>query len=564
MNYESEQLIIYLLLLEKGQITAEYFKEKLNPNYSDINGNNCFHFLAEYSFEQFYIKNIKTDINLNSEIINEQSYNEKKALYKKQIHYFTEFLLKLNCDILKINKNKQNPLIYSIIKNNYVISKEYFDIQKNLELFKDKNYYQLILNNLFIYGKATDTDCLELMLNFVTLINKNKELIINRSILNQEIKEIKLTPIVCLCKNFGENIYEKYNDILKLKSIDYLKNNNSGLINMNFNENILNEIKQKSFVELSNLINKKFYVLFQNMILLGSNINYYEDKNKIKQTSAFMYLMKYPFFQNIYDFVKENKININYEDYLDNNALSYLLENKKNIITISKNIYENAFHFLINNMKNELINKLNKEGKSIFGICLNNNYFDEANLMLKKFLNFKEIFYSEILFFILDKIKNDNLDNLENFFNYYRNDIDFNLFNLQNKRSLLHYIFLYLSGNDLDLYLFQQILKLCANLKINFSSKDIFNRNALYYFFLDENDNLKNIVSYEKFEYLLKNMVFKDLNSIDIFGNNLLDYAIQSNSIYCVELLIHHGVNLNINKNKNENSIFASALLNNN
>ena len=70
--------------------------------------------------------------------------------------------------------------------------------------------------------------------------------------------------------------------------------------------------------------------------------------------------------------------------------------------------------------------------------------------------------------------------------------------------------------------------------------KDKFNRNALYYFFLDENDNVTNIISYEKFDYLLKNNFFQDLNSIDIFGNNLLDCAVKSNSVKCVKLLINY------------------------
>ena len=57
MKNDSEQLINNLLLLLKGEIDIEALKQNLNPNYTDFNGNGCFHFLADYSFEQFFHKN---------------------------------------------------------------------------------------------------------------------------------------------------------------------------------------------------------------------------------------------------------------------------------------------------------------------------------------------------------------------------------------------------------------------------------------------------------------------------------------------------------------------------
>ena len=564
MNKDSEQLVNNLLLLTEGKLTADSFKKILNPNYTDKNGNSVFHFLAEYSLEHYYKQNVKSNNNSNKYIINENKYNEIKTLYKNQINTFTDYLLNFNCDILKDNNKNQNPLIYSLTKNNYIISKKYYEIYKKLELFNEKEYYQNIFSALIINGNTINKDWIEIMFDFISLNNKNRENIINQSLLNKEIDEIKLTPIVFLCKNFGENIYEKYNDILKLKSIDYFIKDNSSIINTNIDQNILNEIKQKALDELNNLIDKYFFPLIQKMIYLGSNIHFYEDKHKSKQTSAFMYLMKYPFFSNISDFIKDNKININYEDYSGNTALNYLLFNKEKITKISKKIFDNAFSYLINNIKEEYITKLNQNEESIFGFCLNKEYFDEVKIILNKFGNLKQDFCCEILIFILEKIRIDDIEKIESFFNFFKNVIDFNLFNQENKRSLLHYICLYLSGNDIDLYLFQQMINLCINLKIDFSLKDKFNRNALYYFFLDENDHVVNIISNEKFEYLLKNNFFKDLNSVDIFGNNLLDYAVTTNSVKCVKLLINSGISLNINTNKNENSIFVTALLNEN
>ena len=561
MDNAADQLINNLLLVRAGALSIESFNKQLNPNYIDKNGNNCFHFLADYSFEKFYVKNIKSNIDNNKEIINEQKYLEIKNLYKEQIHYFSELLFNLKCDIFKNNKNNENPLIYSIIKNNYIISREYFEIQKKLNIINEKNYYHNIFNMLIINGNATNIDCLELINTILSSESKNTKKLFDSSILNKEIEKIKLTPIVWLCKNFGDNIYEKYNNIIKLKSIDYFAKNNSNISNMNNNENIISLIKQKTLDDLNILINNYFYPLFQKMILLGSNIHYIEDKNKSKNTSAFMYLMKCPFFINISEFIKDNKININYEDYLDNTALTYLLYNKKNIIIISQIVFDNTFNYLINNIKPELIIKFKADGESIFGFCLDNEYFNEAKIILNKFENFKENFYSEIIVFIISKIKNKNIEIIFRFINFFKNDIDFNLFNPKTNRSLLHYICIYLFGNNVDLVLFKQIINLCANLKIDFSLKDILNRNVLYYFFIDENENKKLEISYENFEYIFKNYKFNDLNSLDIFGNNLLFYSLQTNSIKYSKLLIDYGLKLNNSQNKNENSIYSNALL---
>ena len=428
MNKDSEQLINNLLLLIEGKISAKSFKEKLNPNYTDNNGNSVFHFLTEYSFEQYYIKNIKSKNNKDNYIINAQRYNEIKTLYKNQINSFADYLLNFNCDILKTNNQNQNPLIYSLIKNNYVIAKKYYEIYKKLELFNEKEYHQNLFKALIINGNTTNIDYLEIMIDFISLTEKNN-VIINQSLLNKEIDEIKLTPIAYLCKNFGHNVYEKYNDILKLKSIDYFIKDNSSIINIDINQNILNEIKQKALDDLNKLINKYFYPLIQKMILLGSNIHFYEDKPKSKQTSAFMHLMKYPFFSNLSDFIKENKININYEDYSGNTALNYLLYNKENITKISKKVFENTFNYLINNIKVEYIIKLNQNEESVLGLCLNKEYFDEVKIILNKFGNLKQNFCCEILIFILEKIRIDDIEKIINFFNFFKHDIDFNLFN---------------------------------------------------------------------------------------------------------------------------------------
>ena len=563
MKNDLEQLVDNLILVLNGEITIEAFKENLNPNYTDLNGNGCFHFLADYSFEQFFIKNIKSDTNKRKEIINEKKYNKMKNEYALLMNSFTNLLISINCDILTKNKYNQNPLIYSITKNNYIASKEYFLIQKDLGLY-DQGQYQNILNAIINNGDATNKDCLVLIDLVLSSTDENKNMIFNSSILNKEIKECELTPIVWLCKNFSAHIYEKYNTILKMKSIDYLidKNNNS-IIDKQLDQNTLNEIKKKAYEELNNFINDNFYLLLLKLISLGSNINYYEDKNKSKKTSAFMYLMKYPFFQNISLFVQDTKININYEDYLDNTALNYLINNRKSIKTISKDVYDNTFKYLLDNIKMPQITKFNKNGESAFFQCLMNQYFDEAKMIFYKFKNeATSNLYSDILIYIIHAIKNENnIGKIDELLKIFRNDIDFKLFNRESQRTLFHYICIYLSDKDVNLNLFR-VINLCINLKIDLTSKDQFNRNALFYLFISENDIVKNGDPHKILEYLFQYYKNNDLNVEDIFGNNLLVYAYQSKAANCIKLLINHGVNLNFVPYENENSIYATALLN--
>ena len=56
---EADDLINNLISLYNGQLDSETFKQILIPNYTDFNGNSYFHFLTEYSFKEFCIRNMK-------------------------------------------------------------------------------------------------------------------------------------------------------------------------------------------------------------------------------------------------------------------------------------------------------------------------------------------------------------------------------------------------------------------------------------------------------------------------------------------------------------------------
>ena len=157
-----------------------------------------------------------------------------------------------------------------------------------------------------------------------------------------------------------------------------------------------------------------------------------------------MYLMTYPFINNLSLFVKENNININYQDYLNNTPLLYLIYNKENIMKISKDIFYNTFNFFINEDSIQ-ITKYNNKEESAFGLCLIKEYYDEVKLIFEKFKNkYLLNFYADILVFIIDAInKEENIGKINNLFKLFKDDININNFNKENKRSLLHYIFIY-------------------------------------------------------------------------------------------------------------------------
>ena len=356
MNFqEIENLINSLILVSKGEIQKENLKEAIIPNYTDSNGNGCFHFLTEYSFEKFCIRNI--ELNNNQEIIDFKKYLDIKNQYIQQINSFIEILLYLNCDIISPNKNKENPLTLSIIKGNYILSKEYFKIQENLGIYNE-NDYNNILNLIINNGNCFEQDFIELIMMVISTCDQNKNNIFNKALLNKVNKEFELTPLISLCKNFDDNIYLNYNQIIKINTMKYINNNK----NMQIDQNTINSIKKESFEEIKKYINNYFYPLFLQIINLGGNLQ----SNKI---SGFIYLMSFPFLENISSFINEQKININYQDNMGNTALIYLINNKENIIQISKDIYYNAFNSLIS-IDNIEISKCDNNGESAFYICL--------------------------------------------------------------------------------------------------------------------------------------------------------------------------------------------------
>ena len=545
-NEDSENLINNLTLVINNQLPLESLKQQLNPNYTDSNGNGCFHFLAEYSFEKFCLHNIK--LNKNEKIVDYQRYNEIKNKYTENISLFTKLLLQLNCDIFSPNKMNQNPLYLSISKKNYIIAKEYFKIQQNLNICNTDEYYnilQLVINN----GNCFNKDYIELVMLILSTTDENKNNVFNSTLLNNENQNY-LTPLIALCKNFSDNIYDMYNEIIKIKAMKYINKDNNNQITIKKDESIINNIKNESLEEIINYMNNYFYPLIIQFIELGANV-------QTKKESAFIYLMNFPIIQNLRTIIKDNIANVNFLDEYGNTPLINLINNKENIIQISEDVYLQAFTFLINNDKLQ-ITQCNNNNISAFNLCLMKGYYPDAKIIFEKFkhsyiLNFN----AEILNFIINNVS--DTQKFKNILNFAINEIDINIFNYENNRSLLHYICLYLTDDNKNTELFKDVILYLTSATKGIIIKDKFNRSPFFYFFIDANEKSKDTDPFVKFEFCLKSFKF-NINDVDIFGNNLLFYAIKSKAYNCIKMLINSGINISIIQNNNENSVYSLSL----
>ena len=114
------------------------------------------------------------------------------------------------------------------------------------------------------------------------------------------------------------------------------------------------------------------------------------------------------------------------------------------------------------------------------------------------YLKFDKSFYSDYNSIILNYILEQKDPNkIIQILNIFKDAIDFNLFNLEQKKTLAHYICLYLS-DDSHINIFTQIFSFIANLKIDFSLKDQYDRNCLFYLFLDIDDKKKMVDPFQQ------------------------------------------------------------------
>lgn len=559
MENSSEYYMCQIISVLKGELSVDSIKETIPPNFIDSNGNGIFHYLAEYSLSLFYKLNYN---NKENELIKPEKYMEILNEYKSQIPLYIEILEGLDYDKLCINKQNQTPLIYSIVQKNYIIALE---LIKRINILTETEYFtifKLLINS----GDCLREDCIDLISHVISRENEKRKKVINKDILNIEDEINGLTPIVIICKDFSENIYEKFNQILKMRIAEYYEYDKDK--KDRYKNEFLIKAREQSENDLNDFMLKVFGPLLNNLISLGADINYVENNCKSLPKSAFMYLMKYPFFEYISTFTKKNKINVNYKDESGQTALMHLINNKEFIDKISPKVYQEAFKFFL--LNNEIdIGITNDKGISGFGLSLMKGHYDDALSIYSqlKFMKNRPQFNSEILIHIFNSEQNEKITN---FFNYFFINLKYNInsiidtfivyFNNVNQRTLFHYLCIYSNDNNNKFYIFEKCYDLINNLEVDIHKKDIYGRNALFYLFIDENEKIKNNDPSKKLKFLLENKSYDNLNDTDIYGNSLIFYAVQSGACQSIQLLYDYKASLNIINNEG-NTIYSTAVI---
>ena len=560
MKNDCEYFMNLICSVLKNESTLDSISEIINPNFYDEKGNRIYHYLSEYSLEIFYKLNYNK---YKNELIKEKKYKEIIKEYKNQIPLYIEILDELKCDIFSLNNMNQSPLIYSIIKKNYYISKAYLKKINDMNSLTENtlcDIFKLCINS----GDCMRDDCIQLIF-YILFLSKDKNIkIFKDNHYNFEGDNNNLFPSIIICKDFSKNIFAKFNHIAQMKSSNYYElyfGTRHNLVKQSY----LSEILIYSKKYLLKFINEVFYPLLEILIRLEGSKN--SNRRENIYNYLFIYLISFSFFNNISSFVKQKNININFQDKFGQTPLMYLINNREKIIKISTEIYYNTFEYLIQNEKIKIDLKDNND-MSAFGLCLFRiNYLDAISLYFK-FINNRLQFNSEILIFIINYINQPKeykyivvLLKIWYLLKARKKNIDFNGFNdfnSKNGRTLFHYINIFSPEDNTIFYIFKSIFFELIKLDIDINKKDIFKRNALFYFFIDENENLKNNDPSFKLELYLKNIKFDNLNDTDIYGNSLIFYAVMAKAYESIKLLLKYNVSLDI-KNNNKNTIYSIA-----
>ena len=554
MEKNCEYFMNLLISVIKGNSSLDSIKAEINENYKDKDDNGIYHYFAQYSLEKFYILNYNKD---KTTIIKPDEFENLKKQYLEQLHLFVDILDELNCDSLSPNKDNQTPLICSINNKNYSIAKILMEKTHNLYIMERDDYYN-IFNLAMNRGDCLRDDCIDFISFMLTLEDANTIKIFNEHFLNSENAENCLTPIVILCKDFSENIYNKINSIIEIVGSNYNENFYEYDSDESLKKELYNDILFSVRNAINDFINNKFNPLLRDFIKYGADINYIEKyKKQNKPKSAFMYLMSYPFFNNINEFVEKNGININYQDESGQTALMYLINNKEKICQISTN-FENTLNYFINENNNVNLTLTDNNGISAFGLLLMKGCFSEALSIYinQRFINEQRKFNLEILLFIVNylnqKVEYKKILNCLSIFGK-----DLQTFNDEHKRTLLHYICMYSPDSNT---IFEELILEINKLYQNFNEKDIFNRNPLFYLLIEENEKNKNKDPYIQLEACLSKIENININDVDIFGNSLLFYAVQARAYKTIKLLLKHSASLDL-KNKEGNTVYTTAIL---
>ena len=222
----------------ENSIPSEFLGEELISNYLDINENNYFHYLAKYSFKEYCSDN---DISSKEEIINKDKYKILLNEYLKKIELFVNILIKIGCKIEFQNIFDQSPLEICLVKKNYYLAIEYLNYINN----KDFLFNNCILNLIFNDNCIRD-ECINFLINIFKFDNNKNATDVKSKYLNKKLSNTdNISPFISIIKQYNNNIYEKFNEIIKENCVEYLQKKDKYEYIIISDENTKNEIIEK-------------------------------------------------------------------------------------------------------------------------------------------------------------------------------------------------------------------------------------------------------------------------------------------------------------------------------
>jgi ankyrin repeat protein len=342
-------LLFYLLDIDESTFDKIKYiieEKKGNSNISNSNKMNSFHFLTHFTYRAY----LSTFIPFNEkQKLTEKKHNSAyipkyREILKKYINFFKE----KGCEPELENNIGQTPIMLALQNKNFEFAKIFIELfNKELDIKHLDNNGFNIFDYAFKNGCSLTDECIEFINTMFKIYDKE----IDDQFLNQYTRYGR-NSLLNLCEDYALHIYERLSFINKKNAVDYIRyEKNKLVIPIKYKK----EIEEKSYKELKEFINKKFYPLIEELIKRGGDINCHTEekkfKNKEKEFEKYkyfnnygkiypiMYLLSYPESDELINVIKKN-ININCTDAKNQTLLMYLLELQEQIKSMSKANYQ--------------------------------------------------------------------------------------------------------------------------------------------------------------------------------------------------------------------------------
>ena len=256
----------------------------------------------------------------------------------------------------EINKEEKNKKIYDQIEkilNNNRIDQEQINVKKKI-LDENKNKIEKLKENKKIQKNNKKNIFFYIILLIIILINIFNFIFIKNKIIN--ILIFLLIPLWCIIKSLLKNKNNKKNNLKNVKlQIETLENNNIELNNeINNLENKLNKNILEEKNKLINIYGKEIEDLFNN-----NNIIKIIEKNKEKLNTLILESHKLKIDMDNIEPKLEKIADLEEKIYLEKENLNNL-ENKTKIFNITKELIENSYLEMKNNVTPKFNNNLSK------------------------------------------------------------------------------------------------------------------------------------------------------------------------------------------------------------